>query len=222
MCCSPQNSSRRGRESPYFLAYPQHRGACQARAHYTRCVPHRRPEREQLHLDGIGEPIDVVRSARRRKTITARRRGGVFELLVPARLSARETRKWALDMYAKYGNRAEPAASSDEDLMALARALREKYLPSVPEPSSVRWVTNQGKRWGSCTSADGSIRLSHVLQGMPTYVIESVLVHELAHLLEPNHSRAFRTLEASYPEHERANGFLEGYVFAQRSAQGGN
>lgn len=120
-------------------------------------------------------------------------------------------------MYAKYGNRATPAAASDEELMALALALREKYMPSVPRPSSVRWVTNQGKRWGSCTSADGSIRLSHILKDMPSYVIESVLVHELAHLLEPNHSRAFRTLEASYPKLERANGFLEGYSFAEQS-----
>ncbi len=118
-------------------------------------------------------------------------------------------------MYAKYGNRAETAAASDEDLMSLALEVREKYLPSVPQPSSVRWVTNQGKRWGSCTSADGSIRLSHVLKDMPRYVIETVLVHELAHLLEPNHSRDFRRLEASYPELERANGFLEGYSFAQ-------
>lgn len=180
-------------------------------------MPRRRSEREQLHLDGIPEPIEVVRSTRRQKTITARRKGGVFELLVPARLSVRETRKWAREMYAKYGKRAEPSAASDEDLMALALVLREKYVPSVPRPSSVRWVTNQGKRWGSCTSADRSIRLSHVLKGMPEYVIESVLVHELAHLLEPNHSHAFRRLEAAYPELERANGFLEGYSFAQSS-----
>lgn len=179
-------------------------------------MPQRRPEREKLLLDGISEPIEVVRSTRRRKTITARRRGGVFELLVPARLSARETRKWARDMYAKYANRSESAAASDEELMALALVLREKYLPSAPPPSSVRWVTNQGKRWGSCTSADGSIRLSHLLRDMPSYVIESVLVHELAHLLEPNHSRAFRQLEASYPKLERANGFLEGYSFAEQ------
>ncbi|MFI5426163.1 M48 family metallopeptidase [Aeromicrobium sp. UC242_57] len=74
-------------------------------------------------------------------------------------------------------------------------------------PSSVRWVTNMDKRWGSCSSTDRSIRLSHRLQGMPPYVVDYVLIHELAHLIEPNHSSAFWKLVEAYPHSEKAKGF---------------
>jgi len=46
----------------------------------------------------------------------------------------------------------------------------------------VRWVDNQRSRWGSCTPADRTIRLSRRLQDMPAWVIDYVLVHELVHL----------------------------------------
>ena len=54
----------------------------------------------------------------------------------------------------------------------------------------MRWVDNQQSRWGSCTPSDRSIRLSSRLQGMPAWVVDYVLVHELAHLLEPGHDAA--------------------------------
>ena len=92
----------------------------------------------------------------------------------------------------------------------------EQYLDGRASPESVRWVTNQNTRWGSCTPGEGSIRLSHRLQGMPEYVVDYVLLHELAHLLVPGHGPRFWQLLDAYPRTERARGYLEGVVAAGR------
>ena len=98
----------------------------------------------------------------------------------------------------------------DGDLMERAAALSAAHLDGLAEPASVRWVDNQQRRWGSCTPADRSIRLSSRLRTMPEYVVDYVLVHELVHLIEPNHDERFWALVARYPKAERARGFLEG------------
>ena len=98
---------------------------------------------------------------------------------------------------------------SDDDLLERARRLSAIHLGGRAAPSAVRWVDNQQRRWGSCTPEDGSIRLSRRLSQMPAYVIDYVLLHELAHLVEPGHGPAFRALMASYPKLERAEGYLE-------------
>jgi predicted metal-dependent hydrolase len=56
------------------------------------------------------------------------------------------------------------------------------------------------------------IRLSSRLQALPGWVVDYVLVHELAHLLEPGHGPAFHRLVERYPRAERAEGFLEGFL----------
>lgn len=94
--------------------------------------------------------------------------------------------------------------------MARAARLSERYLDGAASPRSVRWVENQRARWGSCTPEDGSIRLSHRLQGMPTWVVDYVLLHELAHLIVADHGPEFWRLLARYPRTERARGYLEG------------
>jgi predicted metal-dependent hydrolase len=95
-----------------------------------------------------------------------------------------------------------------------ARDLSRRFLDGAARPVSVRWVDNQRARWGSCTPADGTIRLSSRLQGMPGWVIDYVLLHELAHLVEPGHGRRFWALLDAYPRTERARGYLEGVAAA--------
>src|SRR3712207_8880848 len=100
-------------------------------------------------------------------------------------------------MVAKLQTREERRRRSmggDAELMARARALSAAHLDGAAEPASVRWVDNQQRRWGSCTPADGSIRLSSRLRAMPDYVVDYVLVHELVHLLEPGHDENFWAL----------------------------
>ena len=124
-------------------------------------------------------------------------------------------------MVAKLQTREEGRRRSlgaDDELVARARALSTAHLDGVPQPTSVRWVDNQQRRWGSCTPSDGSIRLSSRLRGMPEYVVDYVLVHELAHLIEPSHDQRFWALVARYPRAERARGFLEGVELARQDA----
>ena len=94
--------------------------------------------------------------------------------------------------------------------MARARDLSQRHLGGRADPASVRWVTNQGSRWGSCTPVDRTIRLSTRMQGMPSWVVDYVLVHELAHLLVAGHGPRFWAEVENYPRAERARGYLEG------------
>lgn len=114
----------------------------------------------------------------------------------------------------------ERRKGEDLDLAGRARALSEKYLGGRARASSVRWVSNQTTRWGSCTPAEGTIRLSHHLQGMPGWVVDYVLLHELAHLLVPRHGPAFWSVLEPYPHTDRARGFLHGVAHAWRTGEG--
>jgi predicted metal-dependent hydrolase len=157
--------------------------------------------------------VEVRRSARRRRTVTAYRESGRTVVLIPAAFSPAEERRWVAQMVAKLQTREERRRRSlggDDELMARAQALSTAHLDGVPQPVSVRWVDNQQRRWGSCTPADRTIRLSSRLRAMPEYVVDYVLVHELAHLIEPSHDARFWALVARYPKAERARGFLEG------------
>ena len=168
------------------------------------------PSRGPFSTDG---PVEVRRSARRRRTVTAYRESGRTVVLIPAAFTPAEERRWVAQMVAKLQTREDRRKRSlggDEELMGRARALSAAHLGGVPQPASVRWVDNQQRRWGSCTPADGSIRLSSRLRSMPEYVVDYVLVHELAHLIEPSHDARFWALVAGYPRAERARGFLEG------------
>jgi predicted metal-dependent hydrolase len=116
-------------------------------------------------------------------------------------------------MLARLAAREERVRSTDDELLARARRLTARYLPDHVHqvmPASVRWVTNQNGRWGSCTPDDGTIRISHRIQEMPDWVVDYVLLHELAHLVVPSHNARFWDLVARYPRAERARGYLEG------------
>ncbi len=154
--------------------------------------------------------VEVRRSTRRRRTVSAYRDGDRTVVLLPARMSSAEEERWVgvmLDRLAAQEKRRRP---TDAALAQRARELSDRYLGGRAVPATVRWVDNQNTRWGSCTPLDASIRLSSRLQGMPPYVVDYVLLHELAHLLVPGHGPRFWTLLAAYPRTERARGYLEG------------
>lgn len=171
-------------------------------------------------MDAADEPdhvVEVRRSSRRRRTVTAYRELGRTVVLIPAAFSPAEEQRWVAQMVAKLQTREERRRRSlggDAELMARATALSAVHLDGLAQPASVRWVENQHRRWGSCTPADRSIRLSGRLRTMPEYVVDYVLVHELVHLLEPSHDERFWGLVARYPRAERARGFLEGVELA--------
>lgn len=160
----------------------------------------------------MGE-IEVRRSKRRKRSVSARREGDKTIVLMPAHLSKAEEELHIASLLERLNRKELRSKSSDVELLALAHTLNHTYFAGAAEPRSVRWVTNQNSRWGSCTTGDKSIRLSHRLQGMPGWVIEYVLMHELAHLIEPNHSSRFWAFVDRVPQAERAKGFLEGVAY---------
>jgi hypothetical protein len=146
--------------------------------------------------------------------VSAYRDGDKTIVMVPSRLSKAEEEQWVATILERLAERERRRRPSDDILAARARDLSRRYLDGRAEPVSVRWVDNQRTRWGSCTPDDGSIRLSTRLRGMPNWVVDYVLVHELAHLLVPGHGPHFWELVARYPKAERARGYLEGVAAA--------
>lgn len=161
------------------------------------------------------EPVvEIRRSARRRRTVSAYRNGDRVVVLVPARLPAAEEQRWVDTMVTRIARREARSRPGDAALGDRAADLSRRYLDGAAQPTSVRWSTRQQLRWGSCTPTDGTIRLSTRLQGAPGWVLDYVLVHELSHLLAPAHDAHFWALVDRYPRAERAQGFLEGLAHA--------
>ena len=163
----------------------------------------------------MGE-VEIRRSRRRKRTVSAHREGDKTIVLVPAHLSKAEEDRVVRSLVDRLDRREQRSRPSDDELMARAAQLSLTWLDGVAEPLTVRWVSNQNARWGSCSSADRSIRLSDRLKGMPAYVVDYVLLHELAHLIEPNHSKRFWALVDQHPDATKAKGFLEGVSWTQR------
>lgn len=125
-------------------------------------------------------------------------------MLIPARMSEAEEQRWVTVMLEKLAAQESRRRLGDAELAERAERLSAQYFEGRARPATVRWVTNQNTRWGSCTPAEGSIRLSHRLRDMPEYVVDYVLLHELAHLLVPGHGPRFWQLLEAYPRTERA------------------
>lgn len=159
--------------------------------------------------------VEVRRSRRRRRTVTAYRDGDTTVVMIPARFTAAQEREWVDRMVARLTAQDRRRRPGDADLSTRARELSRRYLGGLARPLSVTWAANQNSRWGSCTPADRTIRLSTRLQGMPAWVIDYVLLHELAHLIEQGHGPRFWSLLESYPRTERARGYLEGFAAAR-------
>jgi predicted metal-dependent hydrolase len=159
--------------------------------------------------------VDVRRSRRRRRTVSAYRDDdGTVVVLLPARMTKAEERTWVATMVGRLERSEERRRPTDDALVRRASQLSAKYLEGLARPATVRWVDNQQSRWGSCTPADRSIRLSSRLRGMPAWVVDYVLLHELTHLLESGHTDSFWRLVDQIPKAERAKGFLEGVALA--------
>jgi predicted metal-dependent hydrolase len=167
-------------------------------------------------VSALPPDVDVRRSRRRLRTVTAYREGDRTVVLIPARFTTAQEQEWVRRMLARLSAQDRRRRPGDADLAARAGDLSRRYLGGLAQPLSVAWASNQNSRWGSCTPADRSIRLSTRLQGMPAWVIDYVLLHELGHLIEQGHGPRFWRLLEGYPKTERARGFLEGFAAARQ------
>jgi predicted metal-dependent hydrolase len=154
-------------------------------------------------------PVEIVRSTRRKRTVEAQIVNGTIRVHVPARMKQSEVDRYTAELVARL-QRAE--ASDRIDLVARSGVLARRY--KLPLPKSIRFVDNQKSQWGSCTPATGEIRLSSRLTQFPSWVLDYVIVHELAHLVEFHHNAKFLALVDQYPKAERARGFLTGVHYS--------
>jgi predicted metal-dependent hydrolase len=151
----------------------------------------------------VAVKVEVVRSTRRRKTVSARMVGGALRVSIPSWMSQAEEQKWVDEMLRRMRRK---ESANTVDLPQRARQLSVKY--GLRTPQTIRWVSNQETLWGSCTPARGTIRISDRLAREPVWVIDYVVVHELAHLSHLGHGQEFWDLVYRYPLTERARGFL--------------
>lgn len=165
-------------------------------------------------MSGGGElTVEVRRSVRRRRTVSAYRDGQRIVVLIPSRFTRAEEAQWVAKMVARLDTgtrRGTRRMGTDATLMRRADRLSRDYLDGCAQPANVRWVANMRTRWASCTPVDRSIRMSEKLRELPSWVQDYVLLHELAHLLVPGHGPDFWALLGRYPRTERARGFLDG------------
>ena len=150
-------------------------------------------------------------SKRRKKTAGAHWEGDRIVVVVPVHLQGTERDQMVESLARRLARHRPHLHASDDHLEQRALELGRRYLDGVA-PASIRWSTNQNKRWGSCTISTREIRISERLRVAPDWVLDAVIVHELAHLLEPNHSHRFNELERRYPRRSEADVFLEGYA----------
>lgn len=164
--------------------------------------------------------IELVRSTRRRRGAAAFVRGGRIVVQLPAGLPATEETRIVERLVDRVSGRERARRiGGDAALEARARRLADDYLDGV-QPAWVRWSSRMRSRWGSCTPGPATIRVSDRLARFPAWVLDYVLVHELAHLQERGHGPRFDALVARYPHAERARGFLAGVEWADAQASG--
>jgi predicted metal-dependent hydrolase len=150
-----------------------------------------------------GMDVEVVRSPKRRKSVSARVVDGRIVIRMPQWMTKAQEAEYVEAMVAKL---VRQHTAKTVDLTARAAELARRY--RLPEPRSIRFVSNQASRWGSCSPASREIRISDRVAAFPGWVLDAVIVHELAHLVEVNHGPAFHALADRYPKQERAYGFL--------------
>ena len=153
-------------------------------------------------------PVEIIRSDRRRKTVSAKLKNGTLVIRAPAAMSDAELEPVIANLRARMEKKVRPLPQTDKQLQERAEMLNKKYFRGRLTWQSIRYVTNQNTLYGSCTPARGTIRISHRLAEMPEWVRDYVIVHELAHLEEGNHGPRFWKLCNRYPLTERARGYL--------------
>lgn len=152
---------------------------------------------------------EITRSKRRRSTVSARLVGEVLHVQAPADMPEAELQSVIGKLAERLVKRkARRELNAGKALMQRAQELNRSHFHGQLQIASIEYVTNQNKRYGSCSPRTRTIRISHRLASVPPWVRDYVLIHELAHLVHPNHGKRFWTLVNKYRLSERARGYL--------------
>ena len=175
------------------------------------------PMSDQFHGKA---PVEVRTSTRRRKTATAFWQNNTVVVVLPSWMRPPQSDAMVENLVRRVLAQRPNRHASDDDLATRAAFLARRYLAGTL-PRSIRWVSNQHHQWGSCSLASRDVRISERLRVVPPWVLDAVLVHELAHLDEPSHSRRFHELVSRYPRTEDADHFLQGFSLGlERASEG--
>lgn len=167
----------------------------------------------------VSQPeVEIRVSTRRRKSASAFWSDGRVVVVLPASMPRSARPEMVEDLVRRVLNYRPHLAASDGDLASRAGELADRCLDGI-RPASIRWVSNQNSQWGSCTAGTREIRISDRLRVVPGWVLDAVLVHELAHLVEPNHSSRFRALTDRFARSKEADVFLDGFSLGREYAR---
>jgi predicted metal-dependent hydrolase len=161
-----------------------------------------------MNMNQTEWPVKIIRSNRRKKSVQARLEHGVLVVRAPAKMSDSDLETVIENLRQRMKRKYRPNPTSDTALEKRAQQLNSAYFDGKLTWQSIRFVTNQNKRYGSCTPARGTIRISDRVATLPDWVQDYVIMHEIAHLVEANHSKRFWQLVNRYPLTERARGYL--------------
>ncbi|VVB97450.1 Uncharacterised protein [uncultured archaeon] len=153
--------------------------------------------------------VKVIRSPDRKKTIQGRMVGETLIVHIPLGMHREEERKIIEEMKEKIEKKRQRKQINKNDyLIKRFTGFNNEFFQGKLKVNSIQFVTNQECVNGSCTPNKRTIRLSHKLLEMPKWVLDYVIMHEMTHLVHPNHSKEFWAKVGEYQYTERARGFL--------------
>jgi len=153
--------------------------------------------------------VEITRSSRRRKSVGARLKGNVMLVSAPCHIPDTSLESIIKSLKEKFSKSLlRKKLNQEKCLVDVAEGINRKYFYGKLKDYFIEYVTGQKSKFGCCNYQSRSIRISHRIAFMPQWVRDYVIMHELAHLIEPNHSKAFWDLVANYKLAERARGYL--------------
>jgi hypothetical protein len=153
--------------------------------------------------------VRIIRSSKRVRTVSARIVNDMLFVNAPFALSQERLQKIVADFKLRFERKIlKEELDRKQNLVDIAARLNAKYFENKLKINSIEYVTEQNSKFGCCNYRDATIRISHRIGFMPKWVRDYVVIHEMAHLIEPNHSSAFWKIVNHYKLSERARGYL--------------
>lgn len=171
-------------------------------------------------IEGIPQEITVIRSTRKTLCIQLTRDGSLIAR-APLRMKETQIRQFILSKASLLQRHLQKMEAENKALQDLPPFTNNEIQWMVAEakkiiPDRVAYyasllgisygritIRKQITKWGSCSAA-GNLNFNCLLIKMPPQVLDAVVVHELCHILEMNHSKSFyRRINQIYPEYDR-------------------
>ena len=153
--------------------------------------------------------VKIIRSHRRRRSVSARLVNDLLVVRAPLMISQGRLDEIVNGFKLRFSRKKVKAELDEkENLSDLAKDINREYFENKLKIGSIEYTVNQNSRFGCCNYRSAKILISHKIGLLPKWVRKYVLIHEMAHLIQPNHSRAFWDIVYRYKLTERARGYL--------------